>query len=120
MIALLVLSHGQLRDGMIALLGAMPEVGLVAQTENTGEALTFLSQQCADLVLVKFDASDGLLLECVRQMKRHCPDIRVVAFFESEKDLPVAEAHEIDLVLLEGVPAPVVAAKIRELVGSLS
>ena len=34
MIALLVVRPGPLRDGLSALLGAMPEIGLVAQAED--------------------------------------------------------------------------------------
>ena len=41
-------------------------------------------------------------------------------FVEDDKDLPVAEASEADLVLREGVRAPELKAKIRELVGSLA
>ena len=53
-------------------------------------------------------------------MKRLCPDIRVIAFIENEEDLPIAEAHETDLVLRAGFPARELKAKIRELVRSLS
>ena len=120
MIALLVLDHGQLRDGFTALLTAMPEIGLVAQTDDIEEALTFLSQQCVELVLMKLDASDHRLLERVRLMKSLCPHIHFVAFIESEKDLLVAEASEADLVLREGDRASALKANIRELVRSLA
>ena len=120
MIALLVLRPGQLRDGLNELLCAMPEIGLVAQTDDFEEALSFLGQQCTELVLIKLDASDGRSLGPVREMKRFCPYIRMAAFIEDDKDLPVAEASEADLVLREGVRAPELKAKIRELVGSLA
>ena len=40
MIALLVLRPGPLRDGLNALLSAMPEIGLVAQSEDADAADT--------------------------------------------------------------------------------
>ena len=90
MIALLVLRPGQLRDGLNELLCAMPEIGLVAQTDDTEEALSFLAQQCTQLVLIKLDASAGRPLGPVREMKRLCPHIHMVAFIEDDKDLLVA------------------------------
>ena len=106
MIALLVLRPGPLRDGLNALLSAMPEIGLVAQAEDADAALRFLARHCAELVLIKLDAGDRRLLGPVLEMRALCPDTQVVALIEDERDRQVAEASGTDLVMMVGVPVP--------------
>ena len=116
MIALLVLRPGPLRDGLNALLSAMPEIGLVAQAEDTDAALKFLARHCAELVLIKLDAADRHLLGPAIEMRALCPDTQVVALIEDERDRQVAEASGTDLVMMVGVPAPILKARIGALV----
>ena len=118
MIALLVLRPGPLRDGLNALLSAMPEIGLVAQSEDADAALGFLAQHCADLVLIKLDAGDRRLLGPVLEMKALCPDAQVIALIEDERDRQVAAASGADLVMIVGVPAASLKAQMRILVRS--
>ena len=120
MIALLVLGPGPLRDGLNALLSAMPEIGLIAQAEDADAALKFLAQHCVDLVLIKLDAGDGRLLGPVLEMRALCPDMRAVVLIEDERDRHVAEASGTDLVMMVGVPAPSLKAQVRELVHSVT
>ena len=116
MIALLVLRPGPLRDGLNALLSAMPEIGLVAQAEDTDAALKFLARHCAELVLIKLEARDHQHLGTVLEMKALCPQTLVVVLVEDGRDRQVAEANGADLVLGMGIRATELKAKIRELV----
>jgi DNA-binding NarL/FixJ family response regulator len=118
MIALLVVRPGPLRDGLSALLSAMPEIRLVAHAEDADAALGFLARQCAELVLIKLDAGDRQLLGPVIEMRALCPDTQVVALIEDERDRQVAEASGTDLVMVVGVPVPVLRARIGALVRS--
>ena len=120
MIALLVLRPGPLREGLNALLSAMPEIGLVAQSEDADTALRFLAQHCADLVLIKLDAGDRRLLGPVLEMRALCPDLQVVALIEDERDRQVAVASGTDLVLMVGVPVASLKAQVRALVHSVT
>jgi DNA-binding NarL/FixJ family response regulator len=120
MIALLVLRPGPLRDGLSALLSAMPEIRLVAQAEDDGAALTFLAQQCAELVLIKLDAGDRRLLGPVLQMRALCPNAQLVALIEDELDRQVAMASGTDLVMMVGVPVPTLKTRLRSLVCSVA
>jgi DNA-binding NarL/FixJ family response regulator len=120
MIALLVVRVGTLRDGLNALLSAMPDIRLVAQAEDADAALMFLARQCAELVLIKLDAGDRRLLGPVMEMRALCPDTQVVALIDDERDRKVAEASGTDLVMMVGVPAPVLRARIEAMVSSLA
>jgi DNA-binding NarL/FixJ family response regulator len=119
MMALLVLGHGPLRDGLTALLSAMPEIRLVAQAEDADAALKFLARHCPELVLIKLDAGDRRLLGTALEMRALCPEIQVVALIEDERDRQVAEASGTDLVMMVGVPAPILKARIGALVRSV-
>jgi DNA-binding NarL/FixJ family response regulator len=120
MIALLVLRPGALRDGLSALLDTMPEIRLLALAEDPDAALKFLARQCAGLVLIKLDAGDRRLLGPVLEMRALCPDTQVVALIEDELDRQVAEASGTDLVVMVGVPAPVLRARLRALLRSVA
>jgi hypothetical protein len=117
--ALLLLRPGKLRDGINALLCAMPEIGLVAQTEDSEEALNYLAVQCAELVLTKVDPRDDGLQATIREMKTLCPDSRIVALVGDDRDQLGGAPGEPDLVLREGLRASEVRAQIKELVRSL-
>ena len=116
MIALLVVRPGPLRDGLNALLSAMPEIRMVAQAEDIDAALSFLARQCVELVLIKLDTGDRRLLGPVMEMRALCPDTRVVALIEDERDRQVAKASGTDLVVMIGVPVPTLRTQIRALV----
>lgn len=118
MIALLVLRPGPLREGLNALLSAMPDIRLVAQSEDADTALRFLAQLCADLVLIKLDAGDRRLLGPVLEMRALCPNLQVVVLIEDERDRQVAMASGTDLVLMVGVPVASLKAQVRALVHS--
>lgn len=120
MTALLVLRPGPLRDGLNALLSAMPEIRLVAQAEDADAALKFLAWHCAKLVLIKLDAGDRRLLGPVLEMRALCPYTQVVALIEDERDRQVAEASGTDLVMMVGVPAPILKARVEALVRSVA
>jgi DNA-binding NarL/FixJ family response regulator len=120
MIALLVLRPGSLRDGLNALLSAMPEIRLIAQAEDADAALRFLARQCAELVLIKLDAGDRRLLGPVLQMRALCPNAQLVALIEDELDRQVAKASGTDLVMMVGVPAPTLKTRLRSLVCSVA
>jgi len=116
MIALLVLRPGPLRDGLNALLSAMPEIQLVAQAGDTDAALEFLARHCAELALIMLESGDRQRMGTVLEMKALCPQTQVVVLVEDGRDRQVAESSGGDLVLGMGTRAAELKAKIRELV----
>ena len=120
MIALLVVKSGLLRDGLNALLYAMPEVQLVAQATDANAALDFCLGRPIELMILEVMPGDRDLLAKVPDMKAHCPQGQVIAFIHDEEDWQPAEASGVDLVMRVGTRAAELKKRIGEAVPSFS
>jgi DNA-binding NarL/FixJ family response regulator len=118
MIALHVLRPRPFRDGLNALLSAMPEIRLVAQAEDAGAALEFLAGRCVELALLKVDEMAGQFVETAAKMKALCPLIRLVAIVEDEEGWQTAEMGGADPVVWLGIQASVLKAEIEALISA--
>ena len=101
---LLVIKPGPLRDGLDALLYAMPEVQLVVQANDANASLDFCRQGTTDLVILEVRPVDHDLLAKVPDMKALCPQAKVIALIHHEEDWGPAEAAGADSVLSLGTP----------------
>ena len=118
MIVLLVVKPGLLRDGLNALLYAMPDVQLVAQANDANAAVDFCQGRPIELMILEVKPGDRDLLAKVPDMKAHCPQGQVIALIHDEEDWQPAEAAGVDLVMRVGTRASELKARIGVVVPS--
>ena len=119
MIVLLVVKPGPLRDGLDALLYAIPEVQLVAHANDTDAALVFCQQHPTELMILEVRPGDRGPLAKVPDVKELCPHGQVVALIHDEEDREPAEAADSDVVLSTSMRATKINASIKEIVREL-
>jgi len=112
MIVLLVIKPGPLRDGLDALLYAMPEVKLVVQANDADASLDFCRQGTTDLVILEVRPGERDLVAKVPDMVALCPQVKVIALIHDEEDREPAETAGVDSVLSVGMRV----AKLREVI----
>ncbi len=118
MIVLLGVKPGLLRDGLNALLYAMPDVQLVAQANDANAAVDFCQGRPIELMILEVKPDDRDLLAKVPDMKAHCPQGQVIALIHDEEDWQPAEAAGVDLVMRVGTRADELMERIGEAVYS--
>lgn len=111
---LLVDDHTILRDGLRALLESEPDLKVIGEAEDGRQAVTLACQQEPDVVLM--DISMPLLngLEATRQIKRQCPNVKVLilSMYDNEEYIRQAlEAGAMGYILKD--------AAARELIGAI-
>ncbi len=91
---LLVDDHTILRDGLRALLESEPDLKVVGEAEDGRQAVTLACQQEPDVVLM--DISMPLLngLEATRQIKRQCPNVKVLILSMYDNEEYIRQALE--------------------------
>jgi len=118
--ALIVAKPGPLRDGLYALMEAMPQIGSVYAAEDVPSApeTTFKD----GLALVLLDSVPGCndVWMGVRRAKARWPQARCVLLVDNVEQHNEAEAAGADAVLLKGLPAPRLVASIVRLLPQAS
>ena len=118
MIALVVAPHGELRDGLCALLSTTPEIGVVSVSHNLGLALELLADHCPALAVLANEALDTEQLEQVKAMKVACPRTKIVALVGHSEMIPGLEASGVDAILMQGAEAHRLTETISVLLGT--
>lgn len=112
--ALIVAKAGPIRDGLHALVTAMPQIDAVQGADDVASALTVAFECSPALVVLEstlFGKDVGL---AVRRVKTRWPMARCVFLANDVQQRQEAEAAGADVVLLEGFPAGrLVAAIVR-------
>lgn len=113
--ALVVARKGSLRDGLVALLDAMPQIGPVEAAVSLDEAIcgTAPGWPYSLVLLDGMVASDSTWL-AVRRVKEYWPGSRCIVLTEIAAQQVEADAAGADAVLANGFPAArLVAAIVR-------
>ena len=112
--AVIIAPPGPLRDGLHALVNAMPQVGSVWVTGDVCAAPALGQDSGPLLVLLDGDQPGEKVWRTVRRAKSRWPRARIIVLVGSVKQQQEAEGAGGDTVLLQGVPAGrVVAAIVR-------
>jgi DNA-binding NarL/FixJ family response regulator len=111
MLALVVARPGPVRDGLVALLEAAPDVRKIVQIAQANDALDFVQTISPDITLIHATPHSSELGILISRMKRlcRCP---LLAIVDSEEDRKTAVAQGADDVVLEGLPAVKLATHI--------
>jgi DNA-binding NarL/FixJ family response regulator len=111
---LIVVKSGPLRDGLQALLMAMPQVDTVEWVSDLSSALRMAFERAPALVLLDSGPADSEVWLAMRQAKAKWPRARYVFLADSVQQQYEAEAAGADAVLLKGVlPAKLIATVVR-------
>ncbi|MBI4787685.1 MAG: response regulator transcription factor [Chloroflexi bacterium] len=89
---LLVDDHALFREGLAGLLRCRPNIEVVGQAADGGQAVALARELMPDLILmdVRMAGMDGL--DATRQIKAEMPDVRVVMLTLSENEADLFEA----------------------------
>jgi DNA-binding NarL/FixJ family response regulator len=113
--ALIVAKPGPLRDGLQALMAAMPQIEAAYEVNDFASALEMTSACCPTLVLLDCGLNGGDTWMTVRRAKARWPQARCVFLANDVQQHQEAEAAGADAVLLKGFPAARLAATIVRL-----
>jgi DNA-binding NarL/FixJ family response regulator len=111
---LIVIKSGPLRDGLQALLTAMPQIDAVEWVSDLSSAPRMALGRAPALVLLDSGPAGSEVWLAVRQARTKWPQARCVFLADSVQQQYEAEAAGADAVLLKGVlPAKLIATIVR-------
>ena len=112
---LVVARPGLVRDGLQAMLSAIPGVDPLEPAADGASSLARLADHRPDLVILDSSLSEEELCATLRQIKEGWPDARCIAIATTPRLIRALEAAGADAVLVEGFPAPLLSTTVKDL-----
>ena len=91
---LIVDDHPVLRHGLMSLLGAHPDITIVAEAEDGIQVLPFLEQSETDVLLLDIQMKGQSGLEVAHQVRRLHPDVKIIILTTFNEESHLKEAME--------------------------
>jgi len=113
--ALIVAKPGPLRDGLRALLIAMPEINAVEEVGDLPSALKTALDRAPALIVLDSGLAGSDIWRAVRQAKARWPQSRCIFLADAVEQQVEAEAACADAILLKGVPPAKLIATVMRL-----
>ena len=113
--ALIVARPGPLRDGLQALMTAIPQIDAVREMDDLSSALRVVFERSPALVLLDSNLASGEVWMTVRRARARWPQARCILLADNVQQHQEAEAAGVDAVLLKGFPAAKLIATIVRL-----
>ncbi len=113
--ALIIARSGQLRESLLVLLRAIPQIERIDQADDALSAVSLRPEVHPNLVLCDFDLPLDEALTMLNLIKARWPQSRCVALVEDERARQAAAVVGIDVVLTKGV----LAARLLETIEGL-
>ncbi len=114
MLALVVARPGPVCDGLVALLGATPNVRKIVQIAKPEDAWDFVQTICPDITIICASPFSNRLANLISQVKAF-GEWPLLAIVNSEEDRQTAVADGADVVVMEGLPSSKLAMHITTL-----
>ena len=112
--ALIMAQPGPLRDGLRALLIAMPEINAVEEIGDLPSALKMALGRAPALIVLDSGLAGSDIWRAVRQAKARWPQSQCIFLADTVEQQVEAEAAGADAILLKGVPpAKLIATVVR-------
>ena len=108
---------GPQRDGLQALLLALPQIAHVDLVDNLTAAALQIEKRRPAIVLLEFGLPNGETQGLLRQVERLSPLTRCIVLANSVPEQLAAKAAGAEVVLLTGVTAPGLLATIERSLG---
>ena len=106
---------GRVRDGLQALLAAIPQIEMIGQADDGASALKSVVEHRPALVLLDTNLPGDEVLAVLRQIKAQWPQARCLIMSDSGQQRRTAKAAGADGMLLKGFLAAELLTAIREL-----
>ena len=104
-----------MREGLEALLSAVPEIGQVEEADELPSALGTAHRRPLDLILLDSSVIDGDVRASMAYLRKKWPEARCIHLADDVKLRDEAEAAGADVALLKGFSAAGLAATITRL-----
>jgi DNA-binding NarL/FixJ family response regulator len=91
---LIVDDHPVLRHGLMSLLGAHPDIVIVAEAENGIQVLPHLEQTKTDVLLLDIQMKGQSGLDVAHQVRRSYPDVKIIILTTFNEETHLKEAME--------------------------
>ncbi|MCP4542699.1 MAG: response regulator transcription factor [Chloroflexi bacterium] len=114
-LTLIVARPGPVRDGLRALLTAIPQVTNLQEIDDASSALRIVKEHCPALVLISVDLPSGEFWSLLAQIKAQHPQTRSILLVNDVQQQELAQTAGADGVLLQGAPASKLSATIKHL-----
>ena len=112
---LVVARPGLVREGLQAVLSAIPGMNALEPADDGASALDRLASHHPDLVIVDSSLPEDELCVTLRQIKEQYPDVRCVVVAASLQQGRALEATGADAILVEGSSAALLSTTIKAL-----
>jgi DNA-binding NarL/FixJ family response regulator len=98
--------HPIVRDGLVAVLGTQPDMGVVGTAGTGAEAVQVVGEMKPDIVLLDLEMPGMDGVEALTQMRRAYPDVRAIVFTAFDTDERIMQAVKAGAqgYLLKGTP----------------
>lgn len=114
MMALVVAQPGLVCDGLVALLGAIPDVHSIVQIPQAADAWDFVQLLNPDITVIHANPLTQELATLIFQMKQSC-HFPLLVIINSKVDWQTADAQGADIIVMEGLPSIKLATHIATL-----
>jgi DNA-binding NarL/FixJ family response regulator len=113
--ALIVSQPGPLRDGLRALLTAMPQIEIIGETNDSASVLGILQKHCPTLVLLDADLPGNEVWHGLETIKADWPEIRCIVLSSTVEQQQAAQLAGADSAPLKGFLAEKLYTTIEKL-----
>jgi DNA-binding NarL/FixJ family response regulator len=116
--ALVLARAPALRDSLVVLFRALPQLGQIRQAETLSEALARTSLPAPDLVLYDLEPAREDVWAALTRIKARWPRSHCLVLVEDERAAAEARAAGADVVLTKGILAARLLDTLKGLVGA--
>jgi DNA-binding NarL/FixJ family response regulator len=116
--ALIIAGSAQLRDSLLVLLRALPQIETVCQAEDAPSALAMAPQVQPVLVLLDCDPAEDNLRPALDQIRATWPGARCLILIEDDEDRRCLRGGGADVTLVKGLRAATVLETIEGLLSA--
>jgi len=111
-----VIAHpGLVRDGLSALLSAMPGVDQIVWAEHADAAWEFIQSICPNIAIIHAPKLTSGQTNFILQMKNSCRQFPLLILVTNEADRETAVSIGADIVIMEGTPSSKLSSYITTL-----
>ena len=114
-LALLAAKPGRVRDGLQALLAAMPQIETIELANDSASALRMIARHWPALVLLDTNLPANGVWTVLEQVKTRWPQVRCLILTDNNRQRHMAQAIGADAMLIKGFPAMELFGAIKQL-----
>ncbi len=112
----IVAQPGRVRDGLQALLVAIPQIRIVGLASDVQSAMSITIERAPDLVLLDAKPQSGRYASALNQIRSRWPETRCLVLTDNARQWREAQSAGADDVLLRGFSGPTLFDSVHRLV----